>query len=108
MKKDSQYQDKSVQDLAVHLKYLQSILIEFDPDCAPEEGTMIWYLREGLRPLVRVKMEQRGRKLDNFEEIVKKAVDAKAKAAFKPRSYARDTDQHFFQSSWPSAAKTSI
>ena len=54
MKRDSQYQDKSVFDWAAHLKYLQSILIEFDLDYAPEERTMIWYFWEGLRPLVQV------------------------------------------------------
>ena len=106
VKRNSQYQDKSVQDWAAHLEYLQSILIEFDSECAPEEGTMIRYFREGLRPSVRVEMEQRGRELDSFEELVKKAVDAKAKAALRPRSYARETDQHCLQSSRPFAAKT--
>ena len=41
VKRDFQYQDKSVQDWAAHLKYLQSILIEFNSECAPEEGIMI-------------------------------------------------------------------
>ena len=60
MKRDSQYQDKSVQDWAAHLKYLQSILIELNPNCASKEGTMIQYFWEGLRPSMQVKMEQRG------------------------------------------------
>ena len=107
IKRDSQYQDESVQDWAAHLEYLQSILIEFDSEWAPEEGTMIWYFREGLRPSIRVEMEQRGRELDSFEELVEKAVDAEAKAALRPRSYARETDQHCLQGSRPSAAKTS-
>ena len=68
---------------------------------------MIWYFREGLRPSVKVEMEQRGRELDSFEELVEKAVDAEAKAALRPRSYARETDQHCLRGSWPSAAKTS-
>ena len=42
---------------------------------------MIRYFREGLRPSVRVEIEQRSRKLDSFKELVEKAVDAKAKAA---------------------------
>ena len=42
VKRDSQYQDESVQDWAAHLEYLQSILIEFNSEWAPEEGTMIW------------------------------------------------------------------
>ena len=94
IKRDSQYQDKSVQDWAPHLEYLQSILIEFDFECAPEESTIIWYFREGLRPSVRVEMEQCGLELDSFEELVEKAVDAEAKAALWPCSYAREIDQH--------------
>ena len=99
VKRDSQYQEESVQDWAAHLEYLQSILIEFDSEWAPEEGTMIRYFREGLRPSVRVEMEQRGRELDSFEELVEKAVDAEAKAALRPRSYARKTDQHCLRGS---------
>ena len=52
-------------------------------------------------------MEQRGQELNSFEEIVKKTVNAKAKATFKPRSYACNTNQHCFQGSRPSAAKIS-
>ena len=37
-------------------------------------------------------MEQRGRELDSFEELVEKAVDAEAKAVLRPRSYAYETD----------------
>ena len=107
MKRDSQYMDKLVQDWAAHLNYLQSILIKFDPDCPLEKGTMIQYFREGLRPSMQVKMEQRGQKLNSFEEIVKKAIDAKAKAALRPCSYAHNTNQHCLWGSPPSGAKTS-
>ena len=89
------------------MEYFQSILIEFDSEWAPEEGTMIWYFWEGPCPSVRVEMEQRGRELDSFEELVKKAVDAKAKAALRPRSYACKTDQHYLQNSRLSAVKAS-
>ena len=56
---------------------------------------------------MQVKMEQRGRELNSFKEIVEKTVDAKAKAALRPRSYARNTNQHCLWGSWPFAAKTS-
>ena len=92
MKRGSQYQDKSVQDWAVHLKYLQFILIEFDPDCAPEEDTMIWYLQKDLWPLMQVRIEQHGRELDSFDEIIEKAINTKAKATFRPCSYTRNTN----------------
>ena len=35
VKRDFQYQDKSVQDWDAQLEYLQFILIQFDPECAP-------------------------------------------------------------------------
>ena len=43
VKRNSQYWDKLIQDWAAHLKYLQSILIEFNSKWALKEGTMIWY-----------------------------------------------------------------
>ena len=52
-------------------------------------------------------MEQRRRELDSFEELIKKAVDAEAKAALRPRFYARKTDQHCLSDSQTSAAKAS-
>ena len=105
IKRDLQYQNKLIQDWAAHLEYPQSILIEFDSQSASEEGTMIWYFREGLRPSVRVEMEQCGRELNSFEELIEKTVDAEAKAALQPRSYARKTNQYCFRGSRPSAAK---
>ena len=107
VKRDSQYQDKSVHDWAPHLEYLQSILIEYNPECALEEGIMIWYFRQSLRPSGKVKTKQRGWELDSFKELVKKAVDAKAKAALWPCSYTRKTDQHCFWGRQPSVAKSS-
>ena len=107
VKCDSQYQDKLVKDWAAHVEYLQSILIEFDPEYAPEEDTMIRYFWKGLCPLVRVKIEQRGQELDSFEELVKKAVDAEAKTALRLRSYTCETNQHCLRGIRPSAAKAS-
>ena len=68
---------------------------------------MIWYFWEGFRLSVRVKIEQRGRELNSFKELVKKAVDAKAKAALRPRFHACKTNQHCLRSSQPSTAETS-
>ena len=96
-----------MQDWATYLEYLQSILIEFDPNCALEEDTIIWYFWKGFRSSVQVKMEQRGQKLNSFKEIVEKAVNAKAKAALRPCSYTCNTNKDCFWDNWPSAAKTS-
>ena len=55
---------------------------------------------------MQVKIEQDGWKLNSFERIVEKAVNAKTKAAFRPCFYACNTNQQYFQGSWPSTAKT--
>ena len=52
-------------------------------------------------------MEQRGKELDSFKELVKKIVKVEDKAALRPRSYTCKTDQYCFQGSWLSMAKTS-
>ena len=39
-------------------------------------------------------MEQRGQELNSFEELVEKTVDAKAKAALRPRFFVCKTNQH--------------
>ena len=68
---------------------------------------MIWYFQEDLGPSIKVEIEERGRKLNSFEELVEKAVDAEARAAFRPCFYVCKTDKHSLQDSRPSAAKAS-
>ena len=68
---------------------------------------MIWYFWKGLRPSVKVEIEQRGQELDSFKELVEKTVDTETKAAFWPHSYTCKTNQYYFWGSWPLAAKAS-
>ena len=105
--RDSQYQQEEVQDWASHLKHLQAILIEFDADGAPEESVLIRFFREGLKPSVKAQMEQRG----SWEELVKKAIDAEAKASLQPPSTLREMDQRCPQGNRPthtSAGKSQV
>ena len=88
-------------DWASHLKHLQSILLEFDANGTPREPTMIRYFREGLKPSIQAEMQQHGRELDSFEDTIQKTVNVKAKAALRPCSTARETDQHCPQSTRP-------
>ena len=67
---------------------------------------LIWYFREGLQTSVRVEIKQCSEKLDSFKELVEKTVDAEAKAALWPHSYAHKTNQYYLKGSQPSAAKT--
>ena len=92
LKRDSQYQLEEVYDWASHLEHLQSILMEFDPAAAPEESTMVRYFEEGLKPSIKAEMDQDATHLDDYEELVAKAVRAEAKAGLRPSSYVRETD----------------
>lgn len=69
--------------------------MEFDPGRAPEEGAIIWYFWQALKSLVKVEMEQRGRKLNSFDEIVEKTFNTEAKASLKPCSYICEIDQWY-------------
>lgn len=62
---NSQYQSKSALDQALHLKYLQMILLKFDTDGVPWEPTMIKYFLKGLKLLIKAQIKQCGRKLDS-------------------------------------------
>ena len=81
-------------DWVFYLKYLQSILLKFDAYEIPEKPTIIKYFQEGLRPSILAEMQQHNRELDSFEDTIQKAVDTKAKAAFRLCSTTRETDKH--------------
>ena len=92
LKGDSQYQLKEVYDWASYLKHLQFILIEFDLVAVPTESTMVRYFEKSLKQLIKAKMDQDTSYLNNYEELVAKAVRVEAKAGLWPSSYVRETD----------------
>ena len=94
-RRDSQYQRESVLDWAAHLKHLQSILLEYDPVEAPTEPTMLRYFREGLKPSILAELEHQDLELESSDQMVKKAVNAEAKAAVRPRAITRKMDQYY-------------
>lgn len=68
-----------MQDWPLYPKCLQAIVIEFDTDGAPEEFDLIQLFCEVLKPSVKSQIDKRGRELDSWEMLVKKAFAAKAK-----------------------------
>lgn len=78
-------------DWAFYLKYLQSILLEFDADGVLRESTMIKYFREGIKPSIQAEMEQCNRKLNGFKDKIQKTINVEAKAAFRSHSTIRET-----------------
>ena len=88
-------------DWAAHLEHLQSILLEYSPVGVPTKPTMLRYFREGLKPSILAELEHRDLKLESFDQIVKKAVDAEAKLTLRPCSSTKKIDQNCPRSSWP-------
>ena len=91
-RRDSQYQLEKARDWASHLQHLQSILSEFDPIRTPNKLTMICYFREGLKPFIKVEMEQQDQESMDFEEMVQRAVNAEAKAGLRSSTMVRESD----------------
>ena len=77
-----------------HKEYLQSILLEYDLVRAPTELTMLKYLRKGLKPSILTELEYQDLELESFNQIVKKAVNTRAKVVLRPRSNTREIDQN--------------
>ena len=53
---------------------------------------MICYFREGLKPFIKVEMEQQDLESMNFEKMVQIAVNAKAKAGLRSSTMVRELD----------------
>ncbi len=51
---DAQYQSEEVQDWATHLEHLQSILLEFDANNAPQKGQLGRTFYDGLKPSIKL------------------------------------------------------
>lgn len=80
MRGDSQHQLEEVQDWAAHLEHLQSILVEFDADCAPLEGQLCRTFYDGLRPSIKLWIDEVGRQQLSWDELVTAANRAEVKA----------------------------
>ena len=64
----------------MHPKYLQSILMEFDPAAVPTESIMVRYFEKGRKPSIKAEMDQDATYFDDYEELVAKMVRVEAKA----------------------------
>ena len=53
---------------------------------------MICYFREGLKPSIKIEMEQQDQESINFEEMMQRAVNAEGKAGLRSSTIVRDLD----------------
>lgn len=81
MKIHSQYQLEELQDWASNLKHLQSIFFKYDAAGASAEMALLLFLQEGLKTLVKAKIEQRGQELNSCNELIEKIIEKEAKAS---------------------------
>ena len=63
---------------------------------------MICYFQKGLKPSIKVKMEQQDRESIDFEEMVQRAVNAEAKAGLRSSTMVRDSDVRYPRGHRPS------
>ena len=91
-RRDSQYQLEEARDWVSHLQHLQSILSEFDSIQTPDKLTMICYFWKRLKSSIKVEIEQQDRKSMDFEEMMQRAVNAKAKAGLRASTMVRESD----------------
>ena len=53
---------------------------------------MVRYFKEGLKPSIKAEIDQNATHLDDYEELVAKAVRVEAKAGLRPSFYMPETD----------------
>lgn len=75
--------------------------MKFDPAAALIESTIVRYFQKGLKSSIKAKMDQNAIHLDDYKELVAKAVRAKAKTGLQLISYVQKTDYQVFQGSQP-------
>ena len=68
--------------------------MEYDPVRAPTKPRMFRYFWESLKPSVLAELKHQDLKLESFNQMVKKAVVAEAKSAFRPCSSTKKIDQN--------------
>ena len=81
-------------DWTAYLEHFQSILLKYDSVRAPTKPTMLRYFWEGLKPSVLAELEHRSLELENFDQMVKKAANAKANSALQPYSSTKKMNQN--------------
>ena len=89
-----------LQDWASHLQHLKSILVEFDPGCTPAKDVLCRYFYKGLGPFIRLQIDKKGRDLDGWNALIKRAIRTEVKAKIQA-SASRDLDQPCYRSNRP-------
>ena len=71
----------------------------FDLAAALMESMIVKYFEKDLKASIKAKMDQDAIRLDNYEELIAKAVRNKAKAGLRPSSCIRKNGIQVFRGS---------
>lgn len=77
------------------MQHLEFILKYFDDVATSRDKLLIWYFRDCPRPFIRTQLDEKNRDLDNWQAIIKRVVDSKAKAAQQDSSLVQDSNVHY-------------
>ena len=97
IRKDSQHQFEEVMDWAAHLEHLQTVLQEFDANAVISEPVLIRLFRNGLRPSIRAQAKQKGHWKDTWDQAIKKAITAWARAALNLSLCVHEIDARYLR-----------
>ena len=81
-------------DWALYLEHLQTVLQEFNANAMISKPVLIHLFCNGLRPSIHTQAKQKGCHKDNWDQTIRKAITAEAKAALNLLSLVREIDAH--------------
>lgn len=90
-----QYKLKDVIDWWMHLEYLQFVLKKFEAGTASSNNLFIWYFWDDPRFFIRTQLDKKNCNLDNWQEVMKWAIDAKVKSSCQALFPVQETDTHY-------------
>ena len=70
-------------------------MLEYNLVGTSTEFIILKYFRKDLKPFVLAKPEHQDLELESFDQMVKKAINAKAKAVLQPRSNTKKIDHTY-------------
>ena len=77
--------------------HLQTVLKKFNAFAASNKKVLIWYFRNSLKPSLQAQTNKRSQDLDTWKKAIKKAINAKSKAARQLQFLMRDMDSQFLK-----------
>lgn len=92
---------KKIIDWVVHLEYLQAALKEFHVVIALNKNFLIWYFWNGFKPSIYAQFDKWDKNSKNWQEIIIKTIDAKAKAGQQPFFSIQQNNTHHSRGHWP-------